>query len=120
MKEIIVKVLHTLLRRFWHRQYARHPQQELNMNKCMLLEEIALQAPVIVTIVCSSQQLHNQDPQTANHHWSCISAFHVYYRRPATITNGNFNTAQLGLKTMHQSCMTFNCGPNFSCCVAQP
>lgn len=70
--------------------------------------------------ICSSTQLHSQDPQTANHRWSCISAFHVYYRRPATIKNGNFNTARLGLKTTRRSCTTSNCGPNFCCCVAQP
>ena len=49
MKEIVVKALHTLLRRFWHRQCVRHPQLELNMKECMLLEGVALQAPVTVT-----------------------------------------------------------------------
>ena len=69
--------------------------------------------------ICSSQQLHNQDSQTASHRWSCISAFHVYYWRPTTSKDGNFNTARLGLKTLRESCMTSSCGPNFCCCVAE-
>ena len=69
--------------------------------------------------ICSSQQLHNQDTQTARHRWSCISAFHVYYGRPTTSKNGNFNTARLGLKTLRESCAESGCGPNFCCCIAE-
>ena len=47
---MVVKALHTLLRRFWHKQCVRHPQQELNMNECMLLEGVAMQVLVTVTI----------------------------------------------------------------------
>ena len=48
MKEIVVKVPPTLLRRFWHRQCARHPQQDL--EECMLLGGVAPEVLVTVTI----------------------------------------------------------------------
>ena len=68
--------------------------------------------------ICSSKFLHVQDSQTAHDTWSCIAAFHVYSGRPATLNNGNFNTARLGLKSKKESCTYAYCGPNFCCCIA--
>ena len=68
--------------------------------------------------ICSSKFLHVQDAQTAHDTWSCIAAFHVYPGRPATLSNGNFNTARLGLKSKKEPCTEPSCGPNFCCCIA--
>ena len=68
--------------------------------------------------ICSSKFLHVQDSQTAHDTWSCIAAFHVYTGRPATQSNGNFNTASLGLKSKKETCTSPSCGPNFCCCIA--
>ena len=48
MREIVVKVLPTLLRRFWHRHCVRDLQQ--NREECMLLGGIAPEVLVTVNI----------------------------------------------------------------------
>ena len=68
--------------------------------------------------ICESVYLHVQDSQTAHDTWSCISAYHVYYNRPATDGNGERNTARLGLKSKKERCNSPRCGPNFCCCYA--
>ena len=68
--------------------------------------------------VCVSPNLHVQDSQTAHDIWSCIGAYHVYNSRPATTTNGQRNTARLGLKSKQEGCTYRGCGPNYCCCYA--
>ena len=68
--------------------------------------------------ICSSKSLHDQDSQTAQDTWSCIAAFHVYRGRPATVSDGDANTAKLGLKSKKNPCAQPTCGPNFCCCIA--
>ena len=68
--------------------------------------------------ICESVYLHVQDPQTAHDTWSCIQGYHVYYHRPATTTDGQRNTARLGLKSKKEPCNNAGCGPNFCCCYA--
>lgn len=48
MREIVGKVLPTLLRRFWHRHCVRGLQQ--NREECMLLGGVAPEVLVTVTI----------------------------------------------------------------------
>ncbi len=70
--------------------------------------------------ICENSLLHAQDHQTVDDTWSCIGAYRVYLNRPATTTNGQQNTAKLGLKSKQEGCADQHCGPNYCCCYAQP
>ena len=69
--------------------------------------------------ICLSDDLTQQDPQTAAHVWSTIGAFHIYYDRPST-TSGTVGNAVLGLKSKSNPINQIGCGPNFCCCLATP
>ena len=72
------------------------------MEECMLLggnvHIHGIQKNDDCRSICESPYLHVQDSHTAHDNWSCIGAYHVFLYRPATTTNGQRNTARLGLK----------------------
>ena len=68
--------------------------------------------------ICTRPSLHHQDFHTFTDAWSCISAYHIHYDRPATKKDGWPSTATLGLKSKREGCTYRKCGPNSCCCHA--
>ena len=69
--------------------------------------------------ICVSETLTSQDPQTDDHVWSALGAFHVYRNRPST-TFGTVDNPVQGLKSKRTHTDVNACGPNFCCCLATP